>query len=147
MPRTDSALARWRRSPRRLVAVAVTAALMLLAAPLRTLAGGCDLCPPDCPMHVRHGAAAGAEHGGARRMHCHNAPGQAATAGDHAPRLTRPPCGSHAVVIGLELAPMLPASPLRWIAAPRISGAPPRHALAGSRTADPPDPPPPDARA
>lgn len=147
MYRTESALARWRRRRQRLVVVALTAVLVLLTAPLRTVAGACDLCPPDCPMHARHGAAADVERRGAPRPHCHNAPGHAAKAEHHGPRLTRPPCGSQAAVTGLDLVPMLPASPPRWVASPATSGVPPRHAHAGGRTADPPDPPPPDARA
>jgi len=147
MYRTDSALSRWRQRRRPLVAVALTAVLMLLTAPLRTVVVGCDLCPPDCPMHAAHRAAAQAEHDGAPRMHCHNAASHGSSASEHGPRVTRPPCGSHAAVAGLDLAPMLPVSPLAWIVAPRIANAPPRHAASGNRGADPPDTPPPDARA
>ena len=142
MQRTDSALSRWRKRRGHLVAFALTAGLVLLTAPLRTVVGGCDLCPPDCPMH-----AAQAGHGGAPRMHCHNGSPQHAGASGHAPRLSRPPCGSHAAVSGLELVPMLPTGPLPWIVAPRIARAPARDASAGNRAADPPDTPPPDARA
>ncbi len=148
MPRTDSVLARWRRSQRSLVTFALTAALLLLTAPLRTVVAGCDLCPPDCPMHAAHRAAAHVDHGDAPQMHCHNGgTTRQSAAGDHAPRLSRPPCGSHAAVSGLDLAPMLPAGALPWTVVPRLAAAPARDAGTGNRSVDPPDTPPPDARA
>jgi hypothetical protein len=148
MHRTDSLLWRWRHRRRPLVVLALTAVLMLLTAPLRTIIAGCDLCPPDCPMHAAHRAAAHVDEGDAPRMHCHNGGATHRDGADsHAPRISRPPCGSHAAVTGLDLAPMLPAGPLAWIVAPRIAGAPPRLAAAGNRAADPPDTPPPDLRA
>lgn len=146
MHRTDSPLARWRRSRQPLVVVALTAMLVLLTAPLRTVIAGCDLCPPDCPMHAAHRAAARGERGGAPRMHCHNAPGHA-DASERGPRVTRPPCGSHVAVAGLDLAPMLPSNPPPWMVAPRVVSAPPPHVATGARGADPPDTPPPRDRA
>ena len=147
MSRRNSILARWRRSRRSLAAVALTAVLMLLLAPLRAVAAGCDLCPPDCPMHAHHHGAAPTDQGQAPHMHCHNGGAHHADASGRAPHWSRPPCGSHAAITGLDLAPMLPARPLPWLVAPRVASAPPRHAVAGSRAADPPDTPPPDARA
>lgn len=124
------------------------AALLLFVAPLRAIGGGCDLCPPDCPMHAAHrGAADTQQHGkGAPRLHCHNAPATADPA-TRAPRISRPPCGAHAVFGGLDLAPMLPARPLPWRVAPPTTTAPSWYAGLGSRGADPPDTPPPDATA
>jgi hypothetical protein len=135
-------LGRWRQQRRPLGAVALTMVLMLLAGPVRLAMGGCDLCPPDCPMHATHGEP-GRE---APRMKCHNAPAQAGADGG-IPRLSRPPCGTHAAIHGLDVTPMLPASPLRWRATSPINTAPAHHARAGGRAADPPDTPPPDARA
>lgn len=147
MPHPNSILSRWRQQRRPLAAVALTVAVMLLTGPIRLAMGGCDLCPPDCPMHAaHHGAAAAREHHDAPRMKCHNAPAQP-DADSGAPRISRPPCGTHAAITGVDLTPMLPVSPLRWRAASPVANLPAEYALAGSRGADPPDTPPPDARA
>lgn len=144
MPREDTILNRWRSQRRPLAAVALTAVLMLLMAPLRTVIGACDLCPPDCPMHAAHRADAAGAHQGAAHKRCHNAPASP-DAGE--PRIARPSCGSHAAVVSLDLAPMLPPQPLSWLLAPRSEAVPHGAAALACRAADPPDTPPPDARA
>jgi hypothetical protein len=149
MTRSESPLARWRRRRGRFVGLALTAMLALLAAPLRAaLRGGCDLCPPDCPMHASARAAASDAHRDAPPMRCHNA-GHTRREGDLARghRLSRPPCGSHAALAGLELAPMLADGPLPWRVALQVAPTPQDHRLASGRSADPPDPPPPRAHA
>jgi hypothetical protein len=145
MPRAAVIPSRLRRERRPFPAVALLGVLMLLTAPLRVIVGGCDLCPPDCPMHAAHRGAEAPRHG-APRMHCHNAPASA-DADPATARISRPPCGTHAAITGLDLAPMLPAQALTWAVAPRIARAPADGGRAANRAADPPDTPPPDARA
>lgn len=144
MPRTDALLNRWRSQRRPFAAIALTAVLMLLLAPLRTVIAGCDLCPLDCPMHAAHRSGAPAAPGSAPHMRCHNA---AATSDAAGPRIARPPCGTHGVVLTLELAPMVPPQPLSWTVAPRVEPAMRDDVYAAHRATDPPDTPPPDVRA
>lgn len=146
--RGDAILGRWRGQRRSLAAIALTAALLLLTAPLRASVGGCDLCPPDCPMHAAHrgGAHAEQQRHGTPRLRCHNAPASADSA-TSAPRISRPPCGAHAAITGLDLAPMLPGGALSWRWAPRVAAAPPGSASSGGRCGEPPDTPPPDVAA
>jgi hypothetical protein len=137
-----------------MVAVALTAVLALLAAPMRSaLRVGCDLCPPDCPMHdAEHRQKPPHGHDEQRpKMRCHNTPGAAAddrhAADDRLPRFSKPACGSHVALSGLDTTHMLPASPPAW----RVVES--RGALAGAgdpthgRDRDPPDTPPPVLRA
>lgn len=136
----------------RMVAVALTAVLALLAAPMRSaLRVGCDLCPPDCPMHdATHRQEPKHGHDEQRpKMRCHNTPGAAAKPADDAkqPRFSKPACGSHVALSGLDTTHMLPASPPAW----RVVES--RGTLAGAgdpthgRDRDPPDTPPPVLRA
>ena len=147
--RTESPLARWRRRRGRIVALALTAVLAVLAAPLRTaLRVGCDLCPPDCPMHERHLAAGPHADGRTTTLHCHNAGHAPLAAGpENRQRLTRPPCANHTAIVSLELGPMLPPRALPLRSEARRALAPPPPGLADGRGADPPDTPPPLARA
>lgn len=129
-------------------ALALAMALLLLTAPLRVaLRRGCDFCPPDCPMHAAAHAADPAK-GGAPVMRCHGAErARHANEASHGPRLTRPPCGSRAAVVGIDLTSMLPSAALPWRDAPRVARAPDHPRTATSRGAQPPDTPPPLARA
>lgn len=56
------------RSRRRTCALVVV--LVLLASIPQSTPRGCAVCPPDCPMHLRHAEAAP----GARKPGCHRAP-------------------------------------------------------------------------
>jgi hypothetical protein len=153
--RAGSALARWRRSRERLVVLALTATLALLTGPVRSaLRVGCDLCPPDCPMHDT-AQREKAEHGHddqRPKMRCHNTPGAAAhddTTADAAKqaRFSKPSCGSHVALSGLDTTPMLPGGPPSWrVAEARGAVDAGRDARLG-RDRDPPDTPPPVLRA
>jgi len=134
------------RMDRSRIALAVTLALALLTAPMRVaFQPGCDLCPPDCPMH--HAPAGQPKcHGdhGPAALHCHNALGMRERAsGDHSPHLTRPPCGNHGAVPGLTLAPMILPNAVCALIAPRVGARPLAQAGLARRGADPPDTPPP----
>jgi hypothetical protein len=127
-------------------AVAVTLVFALLLAPMRVaFQPGCDLCPPDCPMH--HAPAGQPKcHGehGAAALHCHNALGMHQRAsGDRSPHLTRPPCGNHGAVEGLTLTPMILPGAVAWRVAPRVGSSHLAPAQLAVRAADPPDTPPP----
>lgn len=80
-------------------------------------------------------------------MHCHNAAAPA-DRGSTTPRISRPPCGTHAAVTALDLAPLLPSDPPpSCVTAPRVDNATLDSVRVADRTADPPDTPPPDTRA
>lgn len=133
-----------------MVALALTAVLALLSAPVRSaLRVGCDLCPPDCPMHdaaLRDKVAHG--HDSEKpKLRCHNTPGAAAREehgdSDRLPRFAKPACGSHVALTGLDTTPMLPASPPYWRVADRRAAAPAAGAATSGRDRDPPEIPPP----
>lgn len=130
---------RWRQ------AGALLAALALLLAPLQAaFAAECGLCPPDCPMHAEHAA----REGRGPVMKCH---GGAARDTDHAqakaPQWRRPACDAHGALPGLTLAPVILPAASPAIILPARAGLPPAVPGALSRSADPPDTPPPDRRA
>ena len=130
-------------------ASALLAALALILAPLRAaFAVECGLCPADCPMHAAH-AAAGDDHDRAPVMKCHGAAkhGDASPARTGAAQFRRPACDAHGALPGLALAPLvLPAAAPAVVLVARIA-RPPVVPLASTRSADPPDTPPPDCRA
>jgi len=136
-------------SSRSAAVLAITLALALLTAPWRAaLEAGCDLCPPDCPMHRVAGAEHGAAHAArgvdeAPKMKCHNAVGARPDHDGDLPRIARPACGTHGARAGLALAPMVLPEAVGGRPLPQARRAPGGATRMPARKADPPDTPPP----
>ena len=127
--------------------MACVVALALVSAPLpQALRGECDLCPPTCPMHRHHESGEPAHQGAHAAMpKCHGAPAAAAHHGDSSkgPRVTRPPCGNHAVISGRAVPPMILPDALPQQVVTLAERNPSVDLSPHARLADPPDTRPP----
>jgi hypothetical protein len=132
------------RAMRRWAAMACVLALALVSAPLpRALRSACEICPADCPMHRHHGARADST-AEVERPKCHGAPASSrASAAPSGLKLTRPPCGSHALFSGMAMPPIIlpPAPPEQIVFGDNAIEI--VHLTARGRVADSPETPPP----